>query len=75
MGRYLALAQQVMTTTEEPQALSPVNPMLPSETPLLAKYPPDELGEPCPDCGSKGKWVWIDGRRLCRRGVIDGDHQ
>jgi hypothetical protein len=42
---------------------------------LLAKYPPDELGERCLVCGSKGKWVWIDGRRLCRRGVIDGDHQ
>jgi hypothetical protein len=50
-------------------------PEVPPDHPLLAKYPPDELGERCLVCGSKRKWVWIDGRPLCRRGVIDGDHQ
>jgi hypothetical protein len=39
---------------------------------FLAKYPPDELSEPCPDCGSKEKWIWLDGRRLCRPCVIQG---
>jgi hypothetical protein len=28
--------------------------------------PPDELGEPCADCGTKEKWRWLDGRLLCR---------
>ena len=39
---------------------------------LLAKYPPDEFGDPCPDCSSKEKWVWLDGRRLCRPCLIRG---
>jgi hypothetical protein len=33
---------------------------------LLVKYPPDELGEPCPQCAGKEKWRWLDGRLLCR---------
>jgi hypothetical protein len=62
MGKYLDLAEQVTTTREEPQG-----------SPLLAKYPPDELGEPCPACGSKEKWIWLDGRQLCRPCLIRGD--
>jgi hypothetical protein len=42
----------------------------PSE--IADTYPPDELGEPCPDCGSTEKWVWLDERRLCRPCVIQG---
>jgi hypothetical protein len=44
----------------------------PLEPPLLAKYPPDELGEPCAVCGFKEKWVWLDGRQLCRPCLIWG---
>ena len=38
------------------------------------RYPPDELGEPCPNCGSKEKWIWYGERRLCRSCVIQGGH-
>jgi hypothetical protein len=37
---------------------------------ILTAPPPDELGDPCPDCGSKEKWVWLDGRQLCRSCLI-----
>ncbi len=40
---------------------------------IAARYPPDELGEPCPDCGSQEKWVWLDERRLCRPCLIRGE--
>jgi hypothetical protein len=38
-----------------------------------APPPPDELGEPCLDCGGKEKWRWVDGRLLCRACLIWGD--
>jgi hypothetical protein len=41
---------------------------------LQATPPPDELGEPCADCGSKDKWRWLDKRLLCRPCVI-GDRE
>jgi hypothetical protein len=29
--------------------------------------PPDDLSdEPCPICGSRERWQWLDGRLLCR---------
>jgi hypothetical protein len=37
--------------------------------------PPDEVGgDPCPDCGAAEWWRWVDGSRVCRRGLIRGDH-
>jgi hypothetical protein len=60
MGKYLELVEQMNWSPPEPT--------------LAARYPPDELGEPCPTCGSKEKWVWLNGSRLCRQGVIQGDH-
>jgi hypothetical protein len=36
---------------------------------------PDEVGgDPCPDCGAAEWWIWLDGSRLCRGGLIQGDH-
>jgi hypothetical protein len=32
--------------------------------------PPDELGKPCPACGTKEKWRWLDGRLVCRTCLI-----
>jgi len=32
--------------------------------------PPDEIGDPCADCGALEKWRWIDGRSLCRPCLI-----
>jgi hypothetical protein len=43
------------------------------EDSVAAKFPPEELGEPCPECGSKEKWIWLDSRRLCCRCLIRGD--
>jgi hypothetical protein len=43
------------------------------DDPLLAKYLPDGLGDPCPDCGSKEKWRWHHGRLLCRACLIRGE--
>jgi hypothetical protein len=40
---------------------------------IADRYPPDELGEPCPDCGGIEKWRWLDGRLLCRTCLIRGD--
>jgi Zinc-binding domain of primase-helicase len=40
-----------------------------------AAPPPDELGEPCPECGAKEKWRWLDGRSLCRACLISGDRR
>jgi hypothetical protein len=34
--------------------------------------PPDQIGEPCPDCGAAEWWIWLDGRRLCRPCLIRG---
>jgi hypothetical protein len=42
------------------------------EKSVADRYPPEELGDPCPDCGAKEKWIWLDGRRLCRPCVIRG---
>jgi hypothetical protein len=41
MGKYLDPAESV-------------EPIPPGDHPSLAKYPPDELGDPCPDWGSAG---------------------
>jgi hypothetical protein len=35
--------------------------------------PPDALGEPCPACGTKEKWRWLDGRLLCRTCLVQSD--
>jgi hypothetical protein len=43
------------------------------EDPIGAKYPLDELGEPCPTCGGKEKWRWLDERLLCRPCLIRGE--
>jgi hypothetical protein len=42
---------------------------------IAVKYLPDVLGEPCPICESKEKWIWLDGSLLCRAGVLRGEHQ
>jgi hypothetical protein len=35
--------------------------------PLLTAPPADFLSEePCPICGSRERWTWLDGRLLCR---------
>jgi hypothetical protein len=44
---------------------------LPDAT-IADRYAADELGEPCHDCGSQEKWVWLDERRLCRPCLIRG---
>ena len=42
----------------------------------MLKAPLADLeGEPCPVCGSTGKWRWLDGRLICRLGLIRGDHR
>jgi hypothetical protein len=34
---------------------------------LLIAPPADAMSdEPCPICGSRERWHWLDGRRLCR---------
>jgi hypothetical protein len=35
--------------------------------------PLDELGEPCPICGGKDKWRWLDDRMVCRACLIRRD--
>jgi hypothetical protein len=41
---------------------------------LLVKYPPDALGEPCPQCGGQEQWRWLDGRLLCRPCLVREAH-
>jgi hypothetical protein len=34
---------------------------------LLTAPEPDYLSDtPCPICGSRERWIWLDGRALCR---------
>jgi hypothetical protein len=40
---------------------------------VLTAPPPDATGDPCPVCGSTEKWIWIDGRLLCRFCLVVGD--
>jgi hypothetical protein len=38
---------------------------------LLSAPPPDFLStQPCPICGSRERWQWVDARELCRVCVI-----
>jgi hypothetical protein len=38
---------------------------------LLTAPPPDILSEtPCPLCGSRERWIWLDSRLLCRTCVV-----
>jgi hypothetical protein len=56
VGKYLALAEQVIPQVDRAD-----------------KYPPDEVGgDPCPNCGAAERWIWLDGRRRCRPGLITG---
>jgi hypothetical protein len=70
MGKYLDLADTVIPTTEASQQVIQPGSEASTEPTLLAQYPADELGEPCTVCGSPEKWVWLDGRRLCRPCLI-----
>jgi hypothetical protein len=72
MGKYLDLAEGVVATRQDPRAAEFAGPEPGMERLALAQYPADELGEPCVVCGSKEKWVWLDGRRLCRPCLIRG---
>jgi hypothetical protein len=44
----------------------------PLKASIADRYPPDEFGERCSVCGSPEKWIWLDGRRLCRPCLIRG---
>ena len=47
--------------------LTPVSPKKP--------LPPDLVdGTPCPSCGGRERWLWVDGSLLCYRGLIMDDH-
>ena len=58
---------RVVGTSTSNEAATIAPPSTPNPPP-----PPDLLGDPCPDCGSKEKWVWLDQRRLCRPCLIRG---
>jgi hypothetical protein len=85
MGKYLDLAEEVMKAREpEPPLQDPCGTFgtpqgedaavfeLPPQPTIADRYPADELGDPCPDCGSKEKWRWHHGRLLCRACLIRG---
>jgi hypothetical protein len=55
-------------TLEGAEVFSP-----PPDATIADRYPPDELGEPCPACGGKEKWRWLDSRLLCRACLIRSD--
>jgi hypothetical protein len=44
----------------------------PSDRVRLASAPPADLmsHDPCPICGSHERWIWLDGRHICRVCVV-----